>query len=42
MKLRTPSFSNLNSLIDMAPGAFVSDMVAVLGSIDIVLPEIDR
>ena len=42
MKLRTPSFSNLNSLVDMVPGIFVSDAVAVLGSIDIVLPEIDR
>ena len=42
MKLRTPSFSNLNSFIDMVPGVFVSDLVAVLGSIDIVLPEIDR
>ena len=42
MKLRTPSFSNLNSFIDMVPGAFVSDAVAILGSIDIVLPEIDR
>jgi len=42
IKLRTPSFSNLNSLIDMIPGCFVSDVVAVLGSIDIVLPEIDR
>jgi NADH-quinone oxidoreductase subunit D len=42
IKLRTPSFSNLNALIDMMPGCFVSDVVAVLGSIDIVLPEIDR
>lgn len=42
MKLRTPSFSNLNSIVDMLPGCFVSDVVAVLGSIDIVLPEIDR
>ena len=42
MKLRTPSFSNLNSLVEMLPGCFVSDMIAVLGSIDIVLPEIDR
>ncbi|MGH7197973.1 MAG: NADH-quinone oxidoreductase subunit D, partial [Candidatus Omnitrophota bacterium] len=41
-KLRTPSFSNLNSIIDMLPDCFVSDVVAVLGSIDIVLPEIDR
>lgn len=42
MKLRTPSFSNLNSFIDMIQGTFVSDVVAILGSIDIVLPEIDR
>ena len=42
IKLRTPSFSNLNVLVEMLPGCFVSDMIAVLGSIDIVLPEIDR
>ncbi len=42
IKLRTPSFSNLNSIIDMLPGCLVSDVIAVLGSIDIVLPEIDR
>lgn len=42
IKLRTPSFSNLNSIIDMLPGCLVSDVVAVLGSTDIVLPEIDR
>ncbi len=42
IKLRTPSFSNLNAIGDMLPGCLVSDVVAVLGSIDIVLPEIDR
>lgn len=42
MKLRTPSFSNLNAIVDMVPGAFISDVVAILGSTDIVLPEIDR
>jgi NADH-quinone oxidoreductase subunit D len=42
IKLRTPSFSNLNAIVDMLPGCLVSDVVAVLGSIDIVLPEIDR
>ncbi len=42
LKLRTPSFSNLNSIIEILPGCLVSDVVAVLGSIDIVLPEIDR
>jgi len=42
IKLRTPSFSNLNAVVDMMPGCFISDAVAVLGSTDIVLPEIDR
>jgi NADH-quinone oxidoreductase subunit D len=42
MKLRTPSFSNLNALIDMVPGCLISDVIAILGSLDIVLPEIDR
>ncbi|MBI4352920.1 MAG: NADH-quinone oxidoreductase subunit D [Candidatus Omnitrophica bacterium] len=42
LKLRTPSFSNLNAMIDMVHGCFVSDVVSVLGSLDVVLPEIDR
>ncbi len=42
IRLRTPSFSNLNAIIDMLPGCLVSDVIAVLGSTDIVLPEIDR
>ena len=42
IRLRTPSFSNLNAIIDMLPGCLISDVIAVLGSTDIVLPEIDR
>ncbi len=42
IKLRTPSFSNLNAIVAMMPGCLISDVVAVLGSTDIVLPEIDR
>lgn len=42
IKLRTPSFSNLNALVDMLPGCIMADVIAVLGSLDIVLPEIDR
>src|SRR3989338_10814734 len=42
IKLRTPSFSNLSALKTMVPGCLVSDVIAILGSIDIVLPEIDR
>lgn len=39
---RTPSFVNLASLPRMAKGQFVADLVAIIGSIDIVLGEIDR
>jgi NADH-quinone oxidoreductase subunit D len=42
LKLRTPSFANLSSFTALVPGCFVSDVIALLGSIDIVLPEIDR
>jgi NADH-quinone oxidoreductase subunit D len=39
---RAPSFVNLAALPLMARGAFVSDLVGIIGSIDIVLGEIDR
>jgi NADH-quinone oxidoreductase subunit D len=39
---RTPSFVNLASLPNMARGGFVADLVAVIGSIDVVLGDIDR
>lgn len=39
---RTPSFVNLASLPALAKGLFVADLVAIIGSIDIVLGEIDR
>jgi NADH-quinone oxidoreductase subunit D len=39
---RTPSFVNLASLPHLAKGLFVADLVAIIGSIDIVLGEIDR
>jgi NADH-quinone oxidoreductase subunit D len=42
LKLRTPSFSNLAALPVMARDGFVADVVSILGSIDIVVPEIDR
>jgi len=40
--VRAPSFINLTSLDDMARGEKVADVVAILGSIDIVLGEVDR
>jgi NADH-quinone oxidoreductase subunit D len=42
IKIRTPSFINLQSLSTMAEGRMMSDIVAVIGSIDICLGEVDR
>jgi NADH-quinone oxidoreductase subunit D len=42
MKWRTPSFSNLSILPILLPGTLVADTVAILGSLDLVIPEIDR
>lgn len=41
-KVRSPAFVNLSALPYIAPGHLVADMVAILGSIDIVLGEVDR
>ncbi len=40
--VRAPSFINLTSLAAMSRGGKVADVVVVLGSIDIVLGEVDR
>ncbi|WP_226010348.1 NADH-quinone oxidoreductase subunit D [Halomicrobium salinisoli] len=41
-KIRSPCFSNLQTLPAMSEGEYVADMVASLGSLDIVLGEVDR
>jgi NADH-quinone oxidoreductase subunit C/D len=41
-KIRGPSFSNISALRVMAPGSMFSDMVTMIGSIDITLGEVDR
>ncbi|QLG61617.1 NADH-quinone oxidoreductase subunit D [Halorarum salinum] len=41
-KIRSPCFSNLQTLPEMAQGEYVPDLVAALGSLDIVLGEVDR
>jgi NADH-quinone oxidoreductase subunit C/D len=41
-KIRSPCFSNLQTLPVMSEGEFIPDMIASLGSLDIVLGEVDR
>ncbi len=42
VKIRPPSFVNLEGLQKMVEGHLIADVVAVIGSLDIVLGEIDR
>lgn len=42
VRVRPPSFVNLQSLDKMARGGLVADLVAIIGTIDIVLGEVDR
>jgi NADH-quinone oxidoreductase subunit D len=42
MHVRAPSFANLQALPKMIQGNLLSDVVAAIGSIDIVLGEVDR
>lgn len=42
VKVRPPCFVNLSALPSMCRGSMIADVVAILGSIDIVLGEVDR
>jgi len=42
MKIRPPSFVNLQALPQMVEGALLADVIATIGTLDIVLGEIDR
>ena len=42
MKIRPPSFVNLQALPQMVEGALLADVIAAIGTLDIVLGEIDR
>jgi NADH:ubiquinone oxidoreductase subunit D len=42
MKFRTPSFSNLSVLDHISRNLKIADLVAIGGSLDLVIPDIDR
>lgn len=42
LKIRSPSFCNLQALAPMCEGAMVSDVVAIIGGIDPVMGEADK
>ncbi|MBS0658069.1 MAG: NADH dehydrogenase (quinone) subunit D [Verrucomicrobia bacterium] len=42
LKIRAPSFVNLSILSELLPGNMMSDVVAILGSLDFVMGECDR
>ncbi|UTF53333.1 NADH-quinone oxidoreductase subunit D [Natronosalvus rutilus] len=41
-KIRSPCFHNLSALPEMTRGEYIPDLIASLGSLDIVLGEVDR
>lgn len=42
MRIRAPGFANVQAMPLMAVGGYVSDLIAIAGSIDYILPDIDR
>jgi NADH-quinone oxidoreductase subunit D len=42
LKMRSPAFTALSVLGELSQGWMLSDIIAILGSLDIVLGEIDR
>jgi len=41
-KIRAPDFHNLSALPEMAEGEMIADLIATLGSLDVVLGSVDR
>lgn len=42
LKVRSPCFSNLSLLQELCEGMLLADLIATMGSLDLVIPEIDR
>lgn len=42
VKFRTPNFSNLTALRPLSQGAKIGDLVAIMSTLDLIIPDIDR
>ncbi len=42
IKFRTPNFSNLGALRPIAIGSKIGDLVAIMATLDLIIPDIDR
>ena len=42
LKLRSASFSNIQVLTELLPGALLADMVSILGSMFFVVGDVDK
>ncbi|MCH8232536.1 MAG: NADH-quinone oxidoreductase subunit D [Bacteroidetes bacterium] len=42
LKFRSPGFSNLSALNHMAKGVKIADLVVIMSTLDLVIPDIDR
>lgn len=42
MRIRTPGFANVQVIPMMSKGWTISDLIAIIGSVDYILPDIDR
>jgi len=42
LKIRAPGFAHLSAMDEMARGHMIADVVAIIGTMDIVFGEIDR
>jgi len=42
MRIRAPDFANVQALPLMATGHLLADLIAIIGSVDFILPDTDR
>jgi NADH-quinone oxidoreductase subunit B/C/D len=42
MRIRSPGFANVQAMPLMALGETIADLIAIIGSVDYILPDIDR